>query len=489
MLRYLATLHTLTSHSMVKRSKKYRQLLVIDRLTHRASACKLRRPAYWGSIQDKLLIFQEKVETMKATVEKINTVQRRVTVTVPATTVNAAFEAIYHRLQKKAKIQGFRPGKAPMNIIKRSYGASVAGEVGEKLINESLFGAMKDHDVRAISSPMVEAKAVPTANAEYEFSAVIDVMPSIELKGHKGLTFACKEYSVGSESIGRELELLARRQAKTATLPEGVTAGLGHLGLISHTASAAGEDLAEMNVKKIPVAFGRKEIFPELEAGILGMKKGEQKTVKFTLPKDFGDAGLANKAIEFNVTVDDLMALELPTVDDEFAKDMNFESLAALTQRIGDDLQETAKNMRNRDIEQAIMDALRIQNDFEVPPSMVDQVIDGMISEMGIRDEKMKKMALVDAEFRKNLREEAKRRAQNTILLWEVAKTENIEIKDDDIKNHIRSLIPAETAGAEKQIEATFQSAGGRVRENLLLERAMGLIISAATIANIPTEI
>jgi FKBP-type peptidyl-prolyl cis-trans isomerase (trigger factor) len=145
--------------------------------------------------------------------------------------------------------------------------------------------------------------------------------------------------------------------------------------------------------------------------------------------------------------------------------------------------------MRNRDIEQAIMEALRLQNDFEVPPSMVDQVIDGMISEMGIRDEKMKKMALVDAELRKNLRDEAKRRAQNTILLWEVAKVEKVEIKDEDVRNHIRNFIPAETAGAEKQIEATYQAAGNRVRENLLLERAMGLIISAATIANIPTEL
>jgi trigger factor len=417
---------------------------------------------------------------MKATVENINSVQRRVKVTVPAESVDKAFDAVYKRLQKKANFHGFRPGKVPLNIVKKSYGPSIAWEVGEKLINDSLFGAMKEHDVKAIASPVVEAKEAPIAGAQYEFSAVVDIMPAVQVAGYKGLSLTCSEFSVGSGSLDRELKLLARRQARTSDLAADTGAAAGHLAVISHTAQMDGKDLPEMTVNSMPIAVGSGDILAELETGILGMKKGEGKKVRVTLPADYNEADLAGKSVEFDVTLEELRQLELPAMDDEFAKDLSYPSLAALTEEISKRLSERANQLSRQEQEQVVMEALRKLNDFEVPPSMVDQVIDSMISELGIRDEKMQKKALQDSELRKGFRDEAKRRAQNTILLWEVARAEEIQITDGDVKDHIKAFASADASNSDTDIEATFNAWG---------ERAMGVIVSAATVSKVAKEI
>jgi trigger factor len=426
---------------------------------------------------------------MKATIEDINTVQRRVSITVPVETVNKAFDSAYKKIQRKSKIPGFRPGKAPLNIIKRSYGASVAGEVGESLINENLFGALQEHEVKPIASPMVEAAEAPQSDAEYKFSAVVDVMPTIELKDHKGLTVSVKEYTVGKDSLDRELKTIARRSAKTTPLADDTVAAKGHLLTVSHTATVDGKNLDAMTVHSIPVALGEKEVFPELETGMIGMKKSETKTIKLTLPKDYGDAELANKELEFTVTAEGVAELEIPAIDDELAKDMNFADLKELKAKIEESLEQNVKDMRSRDLEAALMDAVRAKNNFEVPPAMVEQVTDGIIREMGINDEKILKQAMADQDLRKSMREEAKKRAQNTMLLWEVAKAEDIKIEDDAVKEHIRTYLNESGTASDDQIDGIFKNAADRIRENLLLEKALEAMTNSATITNIPTEI
>lgn len=427
---------------------------------------------------------------MKATVENINMVQRRIKVSIPVESVQQAFDSAYKRLQKKSNIKGFRKGKAPISIIKQSYGASVAGEVGETLINNHLFTAIQENDVKPIAPPMVESASTPDSAKEYEFSAIVDVMPEIEVKGYKELSVSCNDYTYNEKSIDKELKMLARRQAKTQKIEgEDVVAKKENMVVISHTATMDGKPLPEMASENINVALGQEEIFPELEKGIIGMKLGESKEITLDLPKDFGAADLAGKTVTFNITLNEVMSLELPTLDDEFAKDMNYESIADLRAKIDESLKQNVEKMRKSELENALMDALRAKNEFDVPPTMADQVIDGMVSEMGIQDKKMKQQALADTELRNSMLPEAKKRVQNTILLWEIAKAENIEISDDDVKNHIKGFINANAETADSQIEKTIQSMGERIKENLLLEKSMDVIINNAKIANIPKEI
>ena len=188
---------------------------------------------------------------MTVSLEEINSTQKRIKITIAVEQVDTAFNKAYTNLKKKAKIQGFRQGKAPLNMIKKLYGGSVASQVGEDLINATLFEQIREHKIRIVSSPVIEeANSLPEAGKEYEFSAVVDIMPELEIKDYKGLSVEVHKYDVSDDAVSKELDLLARRHAKSAPVEsETATTDKGHLATISHEVSLDGE-IASTNGRK-----------------------------------------------------------------------------------------------------------------------------------------------------------------------------------------------------------------------------------------------
>src|SRR5690606_5756946 len=142
---------------------------------------------YWRSkTSASLPLAHRRALGMKSSVEPINTVQCRVTIEVSPDEVNQAFEQAYRKLQKRAKIQGFRPGKAPLNVIRKLYGASVSAEVGENLVNTHRFSALQEKTIRPIAAPVLEKLDAPSQDKGFHFTALIDVMPTIDVGDYKG---------------------------------------------------------------------------------------------------------------------------------------------------------------------------------------------------------------------------------------------------------------------------------------------------------------
>ena len=418
--------------------------------------------------------------SLTTSVEEINSVQRRIKVALTADLVEKAFEDAYRNVQKKAKLQGFRPGKAPMNVIKKIYADSVRGEVGEKLINKHLFEVLKEKKINPIAAPVVENMDMPTTGKEFNFSAIVDVMPEITVKDWKGLDLKAEKYEVKPDSMTREVDFLRRRHAKTKNLEGDVAASAGHLAFIGHKVYQDGNLIENMDVEEFPVALGFKEIFADLENAILGMKKGQTKKSMITLPADYNDQSLAGKSVEFEITLKNLQDLAMPEVNDEFAKDVGFDTVEALHTEINTQLEKRGKQLRRQKLEASIMEELRKRNTFDVPPSMVDQVIDSMIMELNIGDEKEKKKLMRNEDVRKSFRDTAKTKAQNTLLLWRVAQDEKLEVTDDLVRKHIMDNVPGTDKWEEKKIADFVQQVKPRLQENLVFEMALDHIISAA---------
>lgn len=418
--------------------------------------------------------------SLTSSVEEINSVQRRIKVALPAALVAKAFEDAYKNVQKKAKLQGFRPGKAPLNIIKKVYGDTVRGEVSERLINKHLFDVLKEKKINPIAAPVVENMDMPSTDKEFNFSAVVDIMPEITVKDWRGLNLKADKYEVKPESITREMDFLRRRHAKTKNLESGTAASSGHLASIGHKVYHNGSLIENMDVEEFPVALGFKEIFADLENAILGMHVGETKKSKITLPVDYNDAALAGKAVEFEITLKNLQDLALPELNDEFAKDVGFDSLVALETEISKQLNKRGTQLRRQKLEASIMDELRKKNTFDVPPSMVDQVIDSMIMELNIGDEKEKKKLLRNEDVRKSFRDTAKTKTQNTLILWRVAQEEKLEVTDDHVRKHIVENVPGSESWEEKKLTDFVKQVKPRVQENLVFELALNHIISKA---------
>ena len=179
--------------------------------------------------------------------------------------------------------------------------------------------------------------------------------------------------------------------------------------------------------------------------------------------------------------------LVLPAVDDEFAKDVSFDSAEAMKQNIHEHLSSRAQSMRRQKLESTILDKLIEKNEFEVPPSMVDTVIDSMIQELDWQKKDQAQQAMHNEEVRKNFRSTARRKAQNTLILWQVAQQEKIEVTDEDIKSHIAKMMPAGTEQA--QIDSMATKMAARLRENLIFEKAMDFLVEFHRVTDIPASL
>lgn len=427
---------------------------------------------------------------MKTSIEEINSVQKRVKISLSPETVDEAFNRAFTKIKKTARIQGFRQGKAPLHIIKKLYKQNVTYEVGETLINEHLFDVMQKEGVNPVASPFVEDLTPPSEHSEYSFSAVVDILPSIPLEEHhKGIKVNCLEYKAEDLSIEREVEILLRRSAKTSPCDEGATAEKGKLVILTQNAYLDGKELEDLHVENTPIIMGRDDVFADLEAAMTGMKKGEEKSVDIKLPDTFPVEELVGKSVNFKLKVNDLLNIEIPELNDEFAKDNNFENVDELKKSVTSFLEQSAKTRSSSEKENALMDELVRLVPFEVPPALVDKVIDSIIEErLGHgQDRKHLKTAMKDKGIREKLLPEAQKKAKNTMLLWEIVKKEEIKATDEDVKNHIIKIISegsSKRSEDELDAEATkiMKQSGERIRESLLFEKAVDFVIDNGTV-------
>jgi len=427
---------------------------------------------------------------MKATIEDLNSVQKRVKIALPAETVNREFDSQYRQVQKKASLKGFRPGKAPINIIKKIYGGMVSGDVAEALVNRHLPSAISENNLRPVATPVVENLNLPSVDKEFEFSAVVDIMPEFQVQGYRDLAFECENYEVKPETVEREINFLRRRQARTKAIEEGASAAKGHLVNIGHQVFRDdGTEVKHMAVPDFAIALGQDEIFGDLEKEILGMKKGETKEAKIKLPKEYNDPDLSGKDVLFKITLNDLQELLMPEFNDDLAKDLDFENAAQLKTDIEKSISARADQMRRQKLETIIMEKLSEKNAFDVPPSMVDHVIDSMIDELGIPNKAEVEKIRADKEIRKNFLAQAKKKAQNTLLLWRIAQQEKLEVSDDEVKDHLRKMLGNNQKVDDAGLDRIAKSSGARFKDELIFSKALDVVINSAKIKDIPASL
>jgi len=422
---------------------------------------------------------------MKAHVEEVSSVQRRIRVELSAIDVKSAFDSVYKKLQGKARINGFRPGKAPLNVIKKMYGNSIAYDVADQLVRNNLFTAIDQQSIRPVAAPVLETFDLPKENADYAFSALVDILPALQIEGYKGLNLSANVVDVSDADVEREIEFIQRRQAKSKDAAEGTVATAAHVVNISQKATIDGEPFSEFTFDKVPVELGKKYLLPELEEAILGMKVGDSKTVEIAVPEHVLDKSKVGKTAQATVKLEGITELTLPEVNDDLAKDLGLEDLASLKANIRDRLDKQADGHRRNQLESGIFDELNKTNSFEVPPSMVEQVIDSMFDEAEFSNDSERKAMKANAGERDKARETALQRARNTLILSEVIKSEKINVTDEDFDAYVKELIGGSMGGMPadaKLIESIKASMGQHARESLLFKKAIDFVISHAKI-------
>lgn len=358
-----------------------------------------------------------------------------------------AEDRAFRRLAKNAKLPGFRPGKVPRKVFEQAYGTgTITSEAMEDVVPAVYAKAVREHEIDPIDRPKMEL--LPEEDGQpTRIKAVVDVRPEIVLGDYKGLPLKSEPVNVSDEDVERALAALARDRA--TLIPAEREARLGDVVTIDYEGKIDGVAFEGGTASGQQTDLAEDRFIPGFAGGIAGMKAGESKDVQAVFPADYQQADLAGKTAVFAITLHEVKELELPPLDDEFAKAVSQnETLEALKGDIRKRLESVAESRRRREMGNQVVEKLIDTRDFALPDVLVEREIDSMAADgaamaarMGTSyDEYLKATGKTEAGMREEYRPEAERRVKGTLILEGIAKAENITATPADIQNELQSL-------------------------------------------------
>ena len=318
---------------------------------------------------------------MQVTSEAVSGVTRRLNVSVPTSRVNEQFEARLKRTAKTVKINGFRPGKVPVNVVRREYGAGIYQEVVSDIIRDTVFEAIQQEKINAVGMPNIEKSELKDDALVYE--ATVEVYPEVEVKAFADLEVERKASEINDKDVDTMIENLQKQRASWVE-----TKGMAKKDMqvtFDFEGTIDGEKFEGGAAEDFKLVLGSGRMIPGFEDGIVGMKKGEEKVIDVTFPEDYQAENLAGKAAQFKITVKLVEKQKLPEIDAEFLKIFGLteeEGLDKLKADVRKNMEREVRNGLRNQVKQAAFDALVAANEIEVPASMVAQEIDRQRQQM-----------------------------------------------------------------------------------------------------------
>jgi trigger factor len=380
-------------------------------------------------------------------VTKLAPTQVELLIPISPDEMRQAEEKAFRRLSKRAKLPGFRPGKVPRKIFEQTYGAqSITAEAMEDVVPAVYAKAVREHDLEPVDRPKMEL--LPQEDGQpARVKAVVDVRPAIELGEYKGLEVPSEPVTVTDEDVDRALQSLARD--RSTLIPAEREARLGDVVTLDYEGKIDGVAFEGGTAKGQQTELSDDRFIPGFATGIAGMKPGETKDVEAHFPEKYQDESLAGKTAIFTVTLHEVKELEMPVIDDEFAKAVsNDETLEALKADIRERLLKVAEQRRRRDLGNALVEKLVDAHDFPLPGVLIEREIDNMLQDatamatrMGMTFEQyLEAVGKTEQQMRADIAQDAGRRVKGTLILEAIAKKENIAASPADIQNELQSL-------------------------------------------------
>lgn len=428
---------------------------------------------------------------MKATVEDISSVKKRIDFVIPREKVTEDLDAAYNLLRKNARIKGFRPGKAPRPILERMYKGQVEEEVINNMINEAYPKAIEEQDLQPLGMPTID-KGPLTRDNDFTFSATLEVAPKVEPHDYLDMELKRQKLNVTDEMVEKQLEMIQSAHAQLKTVEEERPLKEGDTAIINYQGYEDDHPLEKVKNENFPVALGLNRFNEELEKALVGVGKGEKKSVDVTFPSDFTNAQIAGKTVRFDVEVIDIKEKIIPELDDEFAKDVSseFQTLDDLKKKIREQLTDAEEQRIEADVFNQIREKLVASHQFEVPASLVDYQIQQMISNMeqNLRQRGLNFEAagMVPEKLADEYKGPAEERVKSSLVLDSIARKESIKVEDDEVDAEFEKI--ASQIGQKKDVIEKFYRENNMIdnmTDKLLEEKTLKYIVDHGTIAEV----
>jgi len=413
---------------------------------------------------------------MKVQVEEITPVKKSLRIEIPQEVVTNEFELAYSDLKKKAKLPGFRPGKAPLSLLEKKFGPSVEEDIVRKLVPEYYQKAIKEAGLSPVEFPSIE-KIELKKGAPLLFTATVEIRPTIQLSNYSGIPVPRKEIKVTDEEVEQTLKRLQEDQGRLEAGSEDQAIKTSDYAIIDFEGSIDGKPVNQGKAEGYTLQIGSNTFPSEFESSLIGKKKGDQVEVDVPYPADYANKEIAGKSVRFKIAVKEVKNKVLPPLDDELAKDIGLGSLAELKEKIKNTLLEQRTAQQEHDQKNVIMKKLVEMHTFEVPESMVDRELHSMIDRLQERVQQK----LDHASLHKEYESTAKERVKGTFVLNAIADAEKIEVTEQEIEEEINGLAqrakvsPQEAKRAIYQQQGSLEGLRARIREEKALNRVYSL--------------
>lgn len=381
---------------------------------------------------------------MQVTSEAVSGVARRLNVSVPTSRINEQFEARLKRTAKTVKINGFRQGKVPVNVVRREYGAGIYQEVVNDIIRDTVFEAIQQEKINAVGMPNIDK--VENKDDALVYEATVEVYPEVEVKALDTLTVERKTSVIQDKDVDQMIENL-QKQRQTWVETKGM-AKKDMQVTFDFEGTIDGEKFEGGSATDFKLVLGSGRMIPGFEDGIIGMKKGEEKVIDVTFPEDYQAENLAGKAAQFKITVKQVEKAKLPELDAEFLQTFGVseeEGIDKLKADVRKNMErEVRKGLRNQ-VKQAAFDALVEANEVEVPSAMVAQEIDRQRQQMiqqftqqfgGANAQTFDKSMLPDELFK----EQAEKSVKLGVLVSKVLADAKLEVDPARVEAYIEDM-------------------------------------------------
>ena len=372
----------------------------------------------------------------------------KLTFTVPASRFEEAIMDVFKKSAKYFNIPGFRKGKAPFKIVERYYGDNIFYEDAFNELAPVVYDEeVTENKIEVASRPQIDVVQMEKGK-DLIFTAVVATKPEVKLGKYKEIPLKKIEYKVTDEDIEHEINHMAEHNSRIVTVEDREVKDKD-IVTIDFEGFVDGKAFEGGKAENHELTIGSKTFIPGFEDQIIGMKIGEEKDIKVTFPKDYFSKDLAGKEATFHVVLHGIKEKQLPTIDDEFAKDVSeFDTLEELKNSIKEKMQKENEERAKHETEDAAIEEVCKNTNIEIPEGMIELEIDNIMQNLDQRlsyqglnlEQYLKMMGKTEADFRKDYKEQAEKNVKTRLVLEQIVKDEKIKEDEKYIKEKIEEM-------------------------------------------------
>jgi trigger factor len=434
---------------------------------------------------------------MNVEVKDLSTVKKQLLIDLDSDQIDKKLNKAYDSCRKKAKIKGFRPGKAPLNLIKKLYQDQVRMEVTEDLVQDGFSAALDEHKLSPLAPPSIEDLSFPEDNSTLSFAATIEVLPEISLDTYDDIELQKLLVEVDEADVDAELEKLRQSMAQFKTIDER-PAQEGDTLMIDFVGRLDGVEFEGGSAEGFTIEIGSGRFIPDLERQLAGLELDQSYDLDTKFPDDYHKAELAGKNTVFTVTVKSIREKEVPELDDDLANQISggeMETLEQLREKMTEYVSSSKVSEAKSKNTEELLSCLRDKVDFELPECLLVEEKERAVSaarsrflSQGLEQEMVEQMITANQE---RIAADAENTVKNTLILEHLVGLEKIESTPEEVSARFQSFIQSSGENPQEVFErfkGREHELTGMLQREVLMEKIIEHLLAKVSYKEVEEE-